>query len=230
MSQRRSLLFKKGGSAFDFKNALHFDGIDDYVQIGALNYSGGALNLWFTKPTGNDQRILSVTGGGVKLPGIGYDSAYDRIKLWAIAGANTWTNITQDALNNGWNHLCFSLDGTILSIWLNGVIQILQGSATLPWGSVPYALGSKYRLLYGSYFEGKMDEFAMEDGLILTQTDIDFLFNDFQGNDVSKIFTGANRIYTFNETSGSTTTDSSGNGNNGTLTNFPVDDSQWVAH
>ena len=34
--------------------------------------------------------------------------------------------------------------------------------------------------------------------------------------------------YHFNETSGNVAADSSGNGNNGALVNFPVDDSQWI--
>ena len=40
--------------------------------------------------------------------------------------------------------------------------------------------------------------------------------------------TGLAALWTFNETNGSTASDATGNGNTGTLNNFPGDDSQWV--
>ncbi len=143
-------------------NALHFDGIDDRVDIpdhDALDFSASdtyTLECWI-KPSGFSSLagIISkfhtndANGYFLRLhadaPYTGID--FDNMKTASgILGANTWYHIA--AVNNG---------GTRM-VYVNGVAQALSGT---PWAVAPnndkLALGVDYQNS-PRYFNGTIDE------------------------------------------------------------------------
>lgn len=225
-------------------NALDFDGTNDYVNLGDkieglsaltfetwVNYASGGISDYdeiFSKENVNSLNIWRA----------GED------KVWFHLGTGTtWFDGGQIVSNSSipkdrWTHIAVTWDQatTTVKIYINGVLdQTAQhthsGGSVMGSNSALRGIGG-YPVVPGHPFKGKLDELRAWN-VVRTQAEI-------QSDMVSAISTSPGLLCSFNfnegtasgnNTSGTTMlTDLTGNGNNGTLTNFALSGttSNWV--
>jgi len=215
---------------FGPKYALDFDGINDYVNCGSVNLSGSTLTLecWInadnfdnpgegcisligTEESGSSA-FMRLGDGGTNMNKVQFVLEISgQKKLWASTGlsANTWYHVAgvYDAASG-------------MKIYINGVLDASNTQS----GSVT----SNHTFLMGSNtngnraFDGEIDE-ARAWNIAQTATEIrENMMKCLTGNE-----TGLAAYYTFDNNTGITLPDISGNGNDGTLTN--MDNSDWVS-
>ncbi|MEO8761098.1 MAG: LamG domain-containing protein, partial [Bacteroidia bacterium] len=209
--------------------ALNFDGVDDYVSVGNILPASYTKEAWiYITNSGGQQNIVSGGSDG-------------QHALWApnqvlSAGHNGAWSTVQDVttLNlNQWYHVAVTYDASaqIMTLYKNGV-QVSQAS-----GVVSYNSGNMVRI--GSYdpaqnlFHGNIDEVRIWNRA-LCQAEIQNNMNaELQLPQIGLV-----SYYNFNEgfaalanPAVTTLNDISGNGINGTLTNFALTGatSNWVA-
>jgi parallel beta-helix repeat protein len=222
--------------------ALNFDGINDNVNLGngiTTSLSGGtkvSVEAW-VKPT-------TLSGLGVIVGNYSTGSANLQILLrrnynlyyefWIGNGGNWYqTGSTVPPTLNTWQHVAGTWDGTVASIYVNGVLS----GTTTPAISTLGNAGSNPAWIGGNTinenFTGNIDEVRIWN-VARTQCDI----NTYKNCEIPTTATGLLANYHFNQgvdagtnTSVTTLTDASGNTNTGTLTNFTLTSttSNWVA-
>ncbi|HPS30102.1 MAG TPA: hypothetical protein PLZ43_07595, partial [bacterium] len=208
------------------KNALDFDGVNDYVYAD-LNSSGSTAitiesYLYFNDLT-DQQNIIHIDDGGINQRIISYKSADNKINLFVSNSSNQ-----NDVLNSDftleaykWYHLAFVYDNKNVSIYVDGK-KVAEKIMTYS-----YALDGTDRLYLGADWgigfisNVKMDEVRIWNTARTASEIRENMMRNLTGNE-----TGLLAYYNFDNTSGTTLQDFSGNGNDGTLTN--MDDSDWV--
>lgn len=220
--------------------ALSFDGVDDYVDVGDVDELDGqsALSVFaWIKITKQDGRISSVVykGGGVSRWSLSPSQASigDDNDLLVLMnnGTNAYGYTTGDILPlNTWTHVGFVFDGTQsdnagrLKIYVNGVSQSVTYSLTIPATTPSNAnvleIGH-YQTPY-HYFPGTIDDLRMYNRA-LSADEVAKLYS-MQGNNIfSKSEDQTNLIahYTFDgnrvDFSKNITLDDSHNNTLGTL-------------
>ena len=207
--------------------ALSFDGINDYVRIqhsSSLDIVGNEISVeywiklssdWYPQPgmpdsysqilydKGDAYTAAMIIGSGALRFNIPYVPPYPETTK------NTW-----DA--NTWYHIANVFDGSQIRIFVNGVLDkaetvigsVSRSSLNLAIGS--HCFGGK------NFFNGVIDEFAIYDYARTAEE----IWNDWSAYapESSPV-----AYWAFDEGSGSTAYDSSGNGNVGTLVG-----PQWV--
>jgi hypothetical protein len=211
-------------------NALHFDGVDDYVQVpGDSNIRPSQITIeaWIKADSWGanywDNSIVSTESGN----GNGYAlRCGNNGKLdFLIGHSNVWYQTTTDEVMslNTWHHLASTFDGTTLTIYIDGIEIISESPANAALGYVgSEALKIGDSCAYtGRYFHGKIDDVRIWN-YARTQTDIQSdMYNILDGNE-----TGLMGYWRFDQTSGRITIDSSQNFLHGTLIN--MDSSDWL--
>jgi len=210
--------FQSGGEVpFSFGNALEFDGVNDYVSSYTLTSNVSTMSFWFYATNGANRRMVSATNASnptLRLNGGGV--------VFYITTLFASVNLNQ------WNHLVFvSNNGGAAKAYLNGTPT--THTVFFQSGNV-IGIGAKTGLAFGNNFEGKQDEFAIKENYIISDAEVAELYNSGNGNNFNTVVGSSDVYYQFNQTSpDSTATDSSGNGNTGTLNNFDTSIC-WVAH
>ena len=196
--------------------ALSFDGVDDYVQVGAaakLKMTDFlSISAWiYPKGPGS-----SANEGGVIVNKEGeYEVARfsDGTIRWAFANANpgwVWTDTRHVAPLNQWTHLAIVYDRGAVTTYANGrSMHTYAGSgpvADIDTASNDFRIGGR-QTGASQFFHGIIDEVRV--------------FNrPLKAREVATLATPAARLvahWKFDEGSGTTTADGSGNGNVGTL-------------
>jgi hypothetical protein len=144
---------------------------------------------------------------------------------------NVWTYGYDTAGDTGsWHHYVLTRDSSnVIEMYVDGVKQTKSTSnantaITFKFDSV----GTRASLSVTKYFKGEMDEFIIKSGYAATPADVVSLYNDGLGIDSSLALPSPLAYWKFNETTGTTASDSSGNGNDLTLNNFTG--TPWVPH
>lgn len=217
------------GAFADSRNALDFDGSNDYVDCGnsATVQRNGTqsftLEAW-VKPNGGvwtavvSKFVHTASNEGYSL------EIFSDNKVSLLYGNNwsDWNATTSSvALTAGvWSHIAATYDGTTVKIYING---LLTQSATWTNGITD----SGTNLLLGcrsgtTFFLGQMDE-ARVWTVARTQAEIqEAMCRNLVGNEA-----GLAAYYRLDQIDGSVTYDLTSNANNGTLTNMdPATD--WV--
>ncbi len=213
-------------------NALQFDGVDDYVNVGhdASFNVGNTLTIeaWI-KPTSLSSRYgvfstrLDGSAGSFQLEvGIGSGG----VNRLAVTGVSTWVAETGDnaLAPNQWTHIAYTRTGTgagTHTLYVNGVAQTLTSDAdyTFVDNSSDKVIGSGIAGGVWQYFPGQIDEVRVWN-TARTQAEIqDAMHHVLTGTE-----TGLVAYYRFDEGSGTTTADLTANDNTGTLVNGPT----WV--
>jgi tetratricopeptide (TPR) repeat protein len=203
--------------------ALEFDGVNDYVQIpgfselpiGAEEFS---ITMWI---------LLEDYNGTVAYPFIYWGSsetgmaAVDRMNLFKTGALNgeeslehtfygvtytedTYANI--DLPDREWFYACVTYDGSMIRIYYNGgLIGSENDDANVDYGDI--YLGS-YK---DSYFFGKMDDIRL-----YTRELSSIEINDIMNNS-NPTTNGLVLHFDFEQISGNTCFDQSGNNNDGTI-------------
>lgn len=223
------------GTNFVNANALRFDGANDYINVPAnaalnLNDDGAFSQSVWIYPTITDQNYHGIIGFH---PGAGttqrYPSlfVYQQTRLHGGFGDGTtwhnWTTGTGVIIQNAWNHIAATYDGTIYRIYVNGDQVYSQVLATNP---IPYQTQQlNVGRINNLYFPGTIDD-ARVYNRVLTAAEITSLAD----GDELRDNIGLIGHWRLDESTGATTVDGSGNGLTGTLTNMSTGTSTaWVA-
>ena len=222
--------------------ALNFDGVNDNVNIGnaiTASLTGStkvSVEAW-VKPT-------SLTGLGCIVgnynTGVGVlqillrRSGNSFYEFW-VGNGGTWyaTNSVATPTLNVWQHIAASWDGTVASIYVNGVLSGTTTPAITTLGNAstnPVWIGAN---TINENFTGNIDEVRIWN-VARTQCEI----NTYKNCEIPTTATGLLANYHFNQgvdagtnTSVTTLTDASASAYTGTLTNMALTGatSNWVA-
>ena len=206
-----------GGGGGGGANAMEFDGASNYITIphSADFYPSGDFTIEFWAKTSSGGYFgLNLGGGGgssgyILLLGTPYPF-YIGINSGGFMGSPTGT------VNDGsWHHFAAQREGSDITLWFDGVVC---GSGTLS-GAINDP-GNDFQIgAYNSnYFAGMIDEFCFSNVARYPGTTTFVPATSFtpDGNTVMYL--------KFDEGTGTTVADSSGNGHNATATGTPA----WV--
>ena len=205
--------------------ALVFGNSSDYVSFPNAAVSSltntATFEVWMN-PAANNQtsRIIEhITANS----GDGFLIDLLNGKPRIIIGSTALTGTTSLTANT-WYHLACTSDGSTLSIYVNGVLDVSAlASATFPANSYSLRLGLDQS--GGNHFLGQMDEVRIWN-IARTQAQIQSaMYSTLVGTE-----TGLTGYWPMNEGSGTTVSDKCSAGNNGALLNFSLTAaSGWVA-
>lgn len=227
---------------------LYFDGVNDYVTFGAAPGLGAAqftLEVWFRKlgagvtantGTGGVNAVPLLTKGRGEADGgtnvdtnyfMGLDASGRLVADFeeGAGGASpslnhpiTGVRAISDSL---WHHAAATYDGTTWRLYLDGILEnsLVVGQPPRSDSIQHAALGTALTStnVPEGYFNGLLDE-ARVWSYARSQAEIQTAMN----SELSLPQTGLLGYWKLNDASGSTATDSSGSGINGTLTNGPI--------
>jgi hypothetical protein len=213
--------WETSSAMFGPKNCLEFDGYNDYVAVSTLSsaFTQGTISFWI-KPKAtpaNNARVLS--------------DHWDDDEIYLASGVGkvaTWHMIDGDELmssnalpNNEWTHVAITMDNTSSKLYINGVLDDESGpsetviSSTIEIGG--YSTSGNPEVV-----NGYLDEFRIWSDVRTEQEIREYMCKNLTGNEADLLV-----YYSFDNTSGTTLQDFSGNGNDGTLTNMT--DADWVS-
>jgi len=208
---------------FVFGNCLSYDGVNDQVDFTPVSINASedyTTNIWI-KP--------GATDGDVFFSGSTSSFVFMSTATNLLVGHDgTNSNFTLPAFStSSWSMLTISRISDTVRVYVNGT-ESITGGLTNSALTVISRLGNYFS--GGTEYLGLIDEFAILKGTGATSANHTSLYNTGLGEDFDNVMGSSTVHYALNE-SGSTTTaaDSSGNANNGTLTNFPAS-GMWVAH
>src|SRR5581483_551489 len=202
------------------KEALSFDGIDDYVQIPespSLYCTEFSIAFWLklTSYPAKHSRVISKTDGSTDGYAIVFDNSAVKkiyIAIRAVTGTESNTAIFSKPLPNGiWRHYAFTCYGHKLTAYEDGVAM---GMSYL---KEKYEPNSMHDLTFGRTSTGLSDFAAMN------LNDVRLFTRALAINEVSQIYQGkavtANLAghWKLDEGSGEVAIDSSKNENNGKI-------------
>jgi len=214
-------------------SSLSFDGSNDYAsmpQEGMLYQENSAtISGWF-KTTDTSGAIIaqySMSGN------YGYKLNISDSKVKACFGTasascnHTNFDVAYDTnVNDGnWHHAVITYEGSVVVLYVDGierssaprtgVITYYRTYGNVV-GSMGYITGGNLNIQGNGYLNGQVDDLRIYNRN-LSLAEVRDLYN---GNDVDD--TGLKARWNFNEGSGTTIYDASGNGKNGTLVNGPT--------
>ncbi|MEE9466073.1 MAG: LamG-like jellyroll fold domain-containing protein, partial [Candidatus Neomarinimicrobiota bacterium] len=164
--------------------ALALDGIDDYVDFGALSefeIANGTITGWFYVNS------WPVRGGIISKDGSGYRDDFELMRdrsgsnklhfeMHPIAAPRlTSVKSDDDIALVSWTHFAISWGSEGMKMWIDGV----QQADTNPWTDGIVSSGYPLMIGTGQYgsFEGLVDEFRLFSG-ILNDSEIQAIFAD----------------------------------------------------
>ena len=204
--------------------SLQFDGVDDYVEISnaevlqlsnqftiQVNIKIDDFNIY----TGYEKTIISKIVNGNWYGGYELTVVNDGFfSFTANFGGQNHANEFQYE-NYDWNNITVTYDGFLSRLYLNGILmsQNEEGSGSVQTSDLPLRFGKNADS--GSapdFLDGSIDNILMWN-IPLTQEEIQAnMYTELTGNE-----DGLVGYWNFNEGSGTTLTDHSGNGNHGTI-------------
>ncbi|MEQ8546343.1 MAG: LamG-like jellyroll fold domain-containing protein, partial [Cyclobacteriaceae bacterium] len=209
-------------------NALDFDGVNDYVDIGSPYFASSAYTkeAWIqANSTVGARNILSNTGGINDV-------------FWILDGVLSaghgggFNDVTATFPSDGsWNHVAVTYDaGSILTLYLNGVVVDQNTSVSNSSSGGAMTIGSNSNI--NSFFDGRIDEVRVWSINLGSNQIQQNMFKELVGNDAA-----LEAYYRFDEgipsgtnTGLNTLLDYAGT-NDGTLNNFGLagtSTSNWV--
>ncbi len=204
--------------------ALQFDGSQNYVTVpynSGLFPSIVTLEAWINIPTILSHYQFIVGNGDYSTGGtfLDIEQAGDGSKLRFIGNDGSIRGTSNSVVATGrWTHVAVVYDGSNITFYQDG-IQDGQSSAsgTITDNGLPLGIG-KAVSSPPEYFGGSIDEVRISNIARYTTT---FVPQPILGSDANTV-----AYYRFNEGAGTTLTDLTGNGHNGTLMGSPLP--TWV--
>lgn len=227
---------------------LSFDGTNDYVAVAdnsVLDVGSTAdltLSGWFYRDTFTTDDTIIAKRNGIAAGDIGYlayiDDATDQLIFEVSDGVDEYSlTSTSTFASTGWNHytIVWDQDSAANSeIYINGVANSATDSGTI--GNIgdlsnALVLAEGAESDAGNPFDGKLDEVRVYNRAI-SATEIQSLYALGQSDKVNssvsqpqgtgRLDSGLAGYWKMDNGSGTSATDSSTNGNNGTLTSGPT--------
>ncbi|MCF8265691.1 MAG: fibronectin type III domain-containing protein, partial [Melioribacteraceae bacterium] len=209
------------------KYALDFDGTNDYVQAGAIAFTGSTLTIeaWIRPRTFNDGSDANITDlvkdANEKLVLRIGDGGIENNRLqFVLSIGNTQYKLQANTLLSAdtWYHVAAAYDGSNMKLYINGVEDNTTGrTGNIDAGAGNLLIGGNSG---GRRLDGKMDEvriWSTARSASEISSNMTSLLNGFE--------TGLTAYYRFDDGTGTTLTDQKST-YNGTLTN--MDNADWV--
>ncbi|MDP6401252.1 MAG: lectin-like protein, partial [Candidatus Marinimicrobia bacterium] len=202
-------------------SSLSFDGVNDYVSIAnnsAFEPSSFTVQAWINLSAFENEDyfvyrhktwFIGFSRSGTKFEGGVRDDDGD----WLYPKSST-----TPSAGGGWYHVVLTFDNGSTDdakIYINGSLEDTESASshTLNSQTSVVAIGAKYNNGAENYFNGQVDEVAFWD-VALTADEITALYNSGNYSESSSDLQG---YWNFNEGTGTTLTDQTSNGNNGTI-------------
>ena len=200
-----------------FGNALKFDGVNDHIVVsnniaGTNNFS---LNFLINPAVTSNNKVFSSSNLEICV-------CNNMIEVWTPGGSGSGGTITA----NQWKKVTLVYNNPVVSVYIDGVFSFTFNSTSIANSLNSFRIG-KQSSSDCCYFSGSIDEMS-------------FWSKTFNSYEIQSIGTAplngseSNLLayYNFNIASGSVLTDNSGQGHNGTLTNFALSgtSSNWVSN
>jgi len=229
-------------SGFSNTYSVDLDGSDDYVMLGDLGTAGlslGCLSLWVNSDTpiqagsASARGYLAGWGSGSSFNGISHglmNNAAWILQFFHASYKTNWNVGSGQSLGTGWHHIVLNHNGTGYEFYVDGVIA----SSHSLGGSLNVSSRSKLSGTNIDYFRigingslgfptgGLFDEVGIWNNA-LTSTQISEIYNS--GAPISLDSYSPDGWWRMGDDdggTGTTITDQSGNGNDGTLQNGPT--------
>lgn len=210
---------QKSGSG----NAISFDGVDDNISATTTGYTGiqtYTIECWIKSNAANPT-VHIWESNSLSAPSLEGEASGGLGLRFYVGGSNS---INTGVLNIGqWYHVACVYDkaNTLQSLYVNGV---LKGTNTVNVSDVIGANMGFGERLFGSpnnrFFNGELDEVRIWN-TALTQSQIrDRMCRKITSSDA--LYTNLVAYYNFDESTGNTAFDGTGNANDGTLNNAPA--------
>jgi hypothetical protein len=218
----------------NFENALSYDGVDDYCTLPAnLEIAASSteftMSVWLKPEAGlsSGQMWIFENSNARDFWFFYPDATYFRLN--GNSNGNAWSYGYDTAGHTGsWHHYVVTRDSSnVIEMYVDGVKQTKTTSNTNSNNLQIQYIGTRASLSATKY-RGVMDEFIVKSGYAATPDDVVSLYNGGAGTDSSLVLPSPLAYWKFNETTGTTASDSSGNGNDLTLNNFTG--TPWVPH
>jgi len=210
--------------AFEFGNALEFDGGNDYVTYSQLSITGkGVISFWYNDATTSQIEIFNLSSNASYFIGV----VASLNKVYYKAGSSVHHFNFSGGITAGiWNHILISIDVSAVTVnaWINGV-----QSDNVDLTSSRAFYSDRWNLREGGYDDFTLDETGIKLGVTGTTANALALYNGGAGASFDTVFPSPNRHYKLNETAGTVAADSGSDGANGTLVNFTLPGA-WVPH
>lgn len=166
------------------------------------------MYLWFNRQDDNPNWLIGSSSGTAK---VGFTGGVSNINIF-VRPVNSGSSVSGDIgytldKNNKWNFICITRDSSnVVKVSLNGGGFVTLGtvSGTTTWNRVGRDNAS-------DSFQGLLDD------LVFTSSEV--TLNDVQEAYYTSVYAGSKVLYyKFDEGSGTSAADSSGNANTGTIT------------
>jgi hypothetical protein len=206
---------------FGPKNCLEFDGNNDHVKVATMSptFTQGTISFWINpKATpSNHARVFSDHWNDDEIylqSGTGKVATF-----FMINGGDLMSSAPLP--NNQWTHVAITMDDASSQLYINGVLDDESGpsdteiTSTFEIGG--YSTSGNYEVV-----NGYLDEFRIWSVVRSPEEIRADMFKNLTGDEDN-----LTAYYNFDNASGDTLQDFSGNGNDGDLTNMA--DNDWVA-
>jgi hypothetical protein len=204
-------------------NALSLNGTSNYVSIPSginSNFSANQITVegWFYPTQSFPATVLigeAFEGDGVIKFALysNYVGGAQKIIAGFYSSATNWVQpqSSSDLPFNQWTHIAATYDRANIKIYVNGVLTCTQANTNaLPNGSERWVLGKCWDC--SNFFPGKMDEVRIWN-VARTQSQIQNSMN----STINPTTSGLVGYYKLDESSGTTATDATGHGYDGTV-------------
>ena len=181
-------------SAYDFEQALEFDGVDDFCNMTALSSSSITLSMWVYRNSvsGFIDSILGQAGN----PNVYLVHNTNEVRIKVSDGVMSIFNTT-GMLPLVWNHYFITWDSVskVLKLYINGDEKTPDTSIQNVGFDVFNVVGSRGQ---APFFGGKLDDFVSWYGIVGTQQNAIDLYNGGAGVNPTTVIPNPNRWYKFN--------------------------------
>jgi len=220
--------------------ALNFDGSNDNVTIGDANSldltTTGTLSAWvkvttFATDGASNRRIISKQNNVAdnEIYGLLTESTQSRFELRLNGNGNNLYTTTTNLATGRWYHLVGTWDGTNARIYVNGAQDNIVAQSTPSATTKNLLIGNWGATTGQGAFSGSLDDVRIYNRA-LTATEVTALYNSGSAKLTAPSNNGLVGYWSMDDCRGSSSTDSSGNRNTGSLTNFALSTStsNWV--
>ena len=202
-----------GSLTLDSLTALNFDGDGDYVELNNFQpFNDISAMVWVkTDYTGAQERILDYDGGGGNdMFFVGVANGYPLVKLREDTNSPLVLTGSSMIANNEWHHITYVRDGNQNYLYVDGVLEDnSDGNEFLVDNTVNFFISSSTP---SKEFDGKIDE------VVIWNIALNFSqIQSYMGSPPTGDETGLAGFWNFNEGTGTTLTDQTSNGNDGTI-------------
>jgi len=218
---------------------LEFDGTSDYTTAVGNEENQFSIAMWI-KPDAVTSRGIA---GMAESPGSDthdrdlYFDANSKIAGKVYDGGNKFVRSTTTAVAGNWYHIIMTYNGTNLQLYINGKLEstTAAGNPYSNYATPEYIIGRTYSLMglpeafiSNVYFDGHIDDIQFYSAA-LTSSEVLIVMN---ANSTVNLGTGTNEAadlsggagnapllyWAYDENTGSTATDLTGNNRSGTIT------------